>query len=113
MDRYFYSVEEIDGSKTIHMSGNVYCNDESSANEKDYRIAEWVWVYINIDTLVKKKNENKLWDFLDKNVRYLEDISKEAADRICNEYFDGSLGSNLDIRKVDANTICGDYWFDR
>lgn len=34
MDRYFYSVEEIDGSKTIHMSGNVYCNDESSANEK-------------------------------------------------------------------------------
>ena len=113
MDRYFYSVEEIDGSKTIHMSGNVYCNDESSANEKDYRIAEWVWVYINIDTLTKKKNENKLWDFLDENVRYLEDISKEDADRICNEYFDGSPGSNLDIRKVDANTICGDYWFDR
>lgn len=51
MDRYFYSVEEIDGNKVVHMSGNVYCNDENGAGEKDYR--------------------------------------------------------------VDANTICGDYWFDR
>ena len=113
MDRYFYSVEEIDGSKVVHMSGNVYCNDESGAGEKDYRIAEWVWMYINIDTLIKMKNEDKLWEFLDENVRYLGDLSREDADRICNEYFGGRPGSSLDISKVNADTICGDYWFDR
>ena len=60
MDRYFYSVEEIDGSKVVHMSGNVYCNDESGAGEKDYRIAEWVWVYINIDTLGFSRREREI-----------------------------------------------------
>ena len=94
MDRYFYSVEE-------------------GAGEKDYRIAEWVWMYINTDTLVKMRNEDNLWEFLDENIRYIGDISREDADRICNEYFDGRPGSNLDIHRVDANTICGDYWFDR
>lgn len=113
MDRYFYSVEEIDGNKVIHMSGNVYRNDESVTGEKDYRIAEWVWMYINIDTLIKMKNEDKLWEFLDENVRYLGDLSREDADRICNEHFNGRPGSSLDISKVNADTICGDYWFDR
>ena len=27
MDRYFYSIEEYDGHKEIHLSGNVWFND--------------------------------------------------------------------------------------
>lgn len=113
MDKYFYSVEESYGDKLVHFNGNIYFND-GSTGEKDYRIAEWVWMYIKMDTLVElRSSEDKLWELLDENVRYLGDLSKEEADEICREYFDGTPGQELDIDEVNSDTAYGNYWFDR
>ena len=50
MDRYFYSVEEYNGYKEIHFSGNVYYND-ADETDKCFRIAEWTGLYITVDKL--------------------------------------------------------------
>ena len=50
MDRYFYIVEEHNGRKEIHISGNIYYND-ADGTEKCFRIAEWTGFYITVDQL--------------------------------------------------------------
>ena len=41
MDRYFYSIEEYDGYKQIHLSGNVQFND-TDATDKCFK---WLLEY--------------------------------------------------------------------
>lgn len=114
MDRYFYSIESIDGIKIVHFFGNVYSNDSGESEEgNDYRIAEWTWMYIEIDKLTNMLNNSTLWDYLNENVAYMGNLSEEQADKICEEYFGGTSGINLDIEEVTHGTACGDYWFDR
>ena len=43
MTRYFYIVEEYNGRKEVHLSGNVYFNDVDET-DKCYRLAEWAEV---------------------------------------------------------------------
>lgn len=112
MDRYFYSVEMDGDRKVVHMSGNVYFND-NNGTETCFRCAEWTWLYITIDELKGLTNNYDIfYDYLNERVAYLEDLTEDQATATCQEYFGGTPGTGLDIGLVDEDTPCGDYWFE-
>jgi hypothetical protein len=112
MDRYFYSVEMDGDRKVVHMSGNVYFND-NDGTETCFRCAEWTWLYITIDKLKELTNNYDIfYDYLNERVAYLEDLTEKQAIATCQEYFGGTPGTELDIGLVDEDTPCGDYWFE-
>lgn len=109
MDRYFYSVElDVDGNKVIHLSSNVYWNDDET--EMDYRCAEWTFFYIPINKLMELISNDRFYDYVDENIDYLCDITKVSAIEICSHYFDGEPGTYLHITDVNEETPCGNYW---
>jgi hypothetical protein len=59
MDRYFYIVEEYNGQKEIHFSGNIYYND-ADGTDKCFRIAEWTGLYITVDKLKELLEEDMI-----------------------------------------------------
>ena len=112
MDRYFYIIEEYNGRKEIHLSGNVYFND-SGETEKDYRLAQWTGLYMTVNELKKLiNNYDVFYDYINERVAYLDDLTEEQAMAVCHEYFGGTPGTELDIGLVDEDTPCGDYWFE-
>lgn len=110
MDRYFYSVEMDGGRKVVHLFGNVYFNDVDET-DKCYRIAEWTGLWVTIDKLKELFEEDMFWEYINEKVAYLGDLTEDEAKDMCKVFFDGSSGTKFDIRFVDENTPCGDYWF--
>lgn len=111
MDRYFYTVEEYNGHKEVHISGNVYYND-GDETDTCYRIAEWTGFYMTIEEIQKLFEEMRFYDYVNERVDYLGDRTEEQALIICQEYFNGRPGNMLDIEQVNEDTPCGDYWFE-
>lgn len=111
MDRYFYMVEEYNGHKEIHISGNIYYND-ANGTDKCFRIAEWTGVYLTVDRLRELLESDMFWEHINEQVAYLGDLTEDEAVDMCKVYFDGSSGTRFDIRFVDEDTPCGDYWFE-
>lgn len=112
MDRYFYSVElNEDGSKIVHMSGNIYWND-ADTSETNHRIAEWTFFYIAIDELKELVKINLFYEYVNERVNYLEDISEAEVRKACDRYFNGNPGVYLRIEDVGEDTPCCDYWFE-
>lgn len=112
MDRYFYSVElNDDGNKEIHMYGNIYLND-TDMSETNYRIAEWTGLYVTLNELKELFEDDYFFEYVNEKVNYLGDITKEDAIESSSKYFEGYPGECLHIKNVNAETICGDYWFD-
>lgn len=111
MDRYFYSIENVENEKGIYISGNIYFNDVDES-ETNYRIAEWVGFYLTISELRALVKDDKFFDYINEKVTYLDNITKKEAEDMCNTYWDGKSGNMLDINKVTENTLCGYYWFE-
>lgn len=112
MDRYFYSVETDRGQKVVHISGNVYFND-NDGTETCYRCAEWTWMYMSIKELKERlQDTDKFFDYLCQKVAYLDDLTEQQAIDTCNQYFDGGSGVELYIGEVNEDTPCGNYWFE-
>lgn len=112
MDRYFYSVEMDGDQKVVHMFGNVYFND-ADETDKCFRCAEWAWLYMTIAELKARiENRDDIFDYLCQKVAYMSDLTEAEAIATCQEYFDGTSGIELDIRLVDEDTPCGDYWME-
>ena len=112
MDRYFYSVEMDGDRKVVHLSGNVYFND-ADETETNYRCAEWTWLCITLEELKTLIGDiDVFWEYINKRVAYLADLTEEQAIAMCQEYFGGTSGTELDIRLVNEDTPCGDYWFE-
>ena len=112
IDRYFYSIEMNGDDKVVHLSGNVYLNNNDHT-DTCYRYAEWTFLYIDLPTLRDLiKDDETFFDYIDERVAYLGDINESEAFDICNEYFDGKPGTHLNIEDVDENTPIGDYWFE-
>ena len=111
MDRYFYSVEMDGDSKAIHISGNIYYND-SDETEKCFRLAEWTGLYITIDKLKELIENDVFWEYINEKVAYLDDMTENEAVAACQVYFDGKPGKWLNIKHVNEDTPCGDYWFE-
>lgn len=110
MDRYFYSIEDYGNGKLIYITGNVYFND-ADESETNYRIAEWTSFDLTIAEL-KLLLQEDFFDYINEQVRYLDDITKEEAEDICETFWNGEPGNHLDIRDVNDYTECGYYWFD-
>ena len=111
MDRYFYSVEMDGDRKVVHVSGNVYFNDVDET-EDCYRIAEWTFLYIYLDVLAELVENDIFYEYINERVNYLGNITEEQAIEICENYFDGTSGTELHIFDVNEDTPCGDYWFE-
>ena len=110
MDKYFYSIEEGDNEKIIHLSGNVYFND-SGATEKDYRLAEWTFLYLTIEEAKELISNNTFFEYVNEKIAYLEDITEEEAKIISRTYHNGSSGTELHIADITKATPCGNYYF--
>ena len=112
MDRYFYSLEKgDDGKQIIHLSGNVYYND-GDGTKTCYRYAEWVWMCIDVEKAKKMFNEDEFFDFVNEKIKYLGDKTETEANEICEQYFNGTSGTELHIIDITEDTPCGDYWFE-
>ena len=111
MDRYFYSIDEADEKKVIHISGNVYFND-ADGTDTDHRIAEWTFMCLDIDEAQHMIDTDTFFEFINERVNYLNNITKDEANEICENYFNGSPGTELCISDITENTPCGNYWFE-
>lgn len=111
MDRYFYSIGMDGDRKVIHLSGNVYFND-GDETETCYRIAEWVFLYFDVEEAQMMLNTDTFFDYIYTRINYIGDISKKEADEMCKSYFNGQSGTELHISDITADTPCGDYWFE-
>ena len=111
MDRYFYIVEETNGHKEIHFSGNIYYND-ADETDKCFRIAEWTGLWITLDKLKELIAEDMLFEYINEKVSYLGDLTEDEAIDACQVYFNGEPGKWLNIKHVNEDTPCGDYWFE-
>lgn len=111
MDRYFYIVEMDGDHKVIHISGNIYYND-GDETEKCFSIAEWTGMQITVDKLKELIEEDTFFEYINEKVNYLGDLTEDEAVEACQTYFNGQSGKWLNIKYVDENTPCGDYWFE-
>ena len=111
MDRYFYSIEDYGSEKEVYVSGNVYFNDVDET-ETDHRIAEWTGFCLSLEQVKELIDEECLLDYINERVNYLGDITKEEAEDICNTYWSGEPGIELDIKNVTDDTPRGYYWFE-
>ena len=111
MDRYFYSVEMDGDRKIVHMFGNIYYNnaDETYAC---FRHAEWVGMYISIEELKELLSDDDFFDYINERIVYLDSLTEEEAIDECQVYFNGEPGKWLNIKHVNEDTPCGDYWFE-
>lgn len=111
MDRYFYTVAETDGHKEVHFSGNVYFND-ADETDKCFRLAEWTGLYVTVDKLRELLEDDTFFEYINERVNYLSDLTKDETVGMCQAYFDGEPGKRLDIKHINDNTPCGDYWME-
>ena len=111
MDRYFYIVEETNGHKEIHFSGNVYYND-ADGTDKCFRLAEWTGFFITVDKLRELLEDDTFFEYINEKVNYLSDLTEDEAVEACQVYFNGKPGKWLSIKHVNEDTPCGDYWFE-
>ena len=111
LDRYFYSIEtDADGERFIHLFGNIYLNDVDDT-EKNFRIAEWTFFYIDIRSAQEMFKEDIFYEYVNERVDYLLDVTETEALDACENYFNGHPGSQLHIYDIAEDTPCGDYWF--
>lgn len=111
MDRYFYSVEMYGDLKVVHMSGNVYYNN-ADETDKCFRYAEWTGLYITIDELKEFIENDTFWEYINEKISYLSDLTEDEAVEACQVYFNGEPGKQLNIKHVNEDAPCGDYWFE-
>lgn len=112
MDRYFYSIEELDGNKIVHLSGNIYFCDVDTS-ERDHRIAEWTWLFLELPLIKELFDNDCFYDFINEQIAYIGNITKYEAEDWCKRYFNGeSGGTYLHMKDITENTPCGDYWFE-
>lgn len=111
MDRYFYSVEMDGDHKVVHIFGNIYFNDVDKTN-KCFRYAEWVGMYISIKELKEFLENDDFFNNINARIRYLDILTEEEAVKACQVYFNGEPGKWLNIKHVNEDTPCGDYWFE-
>ena len=111
MDRYFYIVEECNGHKEVHFSGNVYFNDVDET-KTCFRYAEWVGVWFDIAEMKELLDKGLLYESLCEKVEYLTDLTETQAVDMCETYFGETPGTRLHISRVNEDTPCGDYWFE-
>ena len=111
MDKYFYSVEMDGDRKVVHIFGNIYLND-GDETETCYRIAEWTGLYIEINKLSELIDNDNFWEYVNEKIDYCGDITEKQAKEMCDRFFNGVAGIELDIDLVNEDTPCGDYWFE-
>ena len=110
MDRIFYSVEQWNVGKIIHVFGEVYHID--NGEEKDYRSAQFTGAYLEFEDVQESGGKFMEYIYNDGEQVYEKDMTEAEAEECCKTYFNGSAGVRLDIYECNQDTLCGDYWCD-
>ena len=112
MDRYFYSIEIDDDNnqKVIHLSGNLELRDEPTDDGEEYSLTEWKWMYMSIDEAKRFFEDDDLYNGVLEEVRYIDDLYKEDAMDICENYFGSEGCEHLSFQDITEDTPCGNYW---
>lgn len=108
MDRIFYSVEQWNVGKIIHVFGEVYHID--NGEEKDYRSAQFTGAYLEFEDVQESGGKFMEYIYNDGKQVYGKDMTETEARECCKTYFNGSEGTELNIYECDEATPCGDYW---
>lgn len=108
MDRIFYSVEKIGGTKALHVFSEIYRLD--NGEEKDYRLAEYTGVYFEFEKIHKYGGTFDEHIYETGNCIYEEAMSEAEAKECCETYFTDHFVKELNIYDCDQNTPCGEYW---
>lgn len=111
-ERYFYSIEKDEyNGKVIHLSGNLYENDAQADTQDYFRLAEWTFLYIQINEAKEMIKNNTFYDYVDEKIDYLSNLTESEAINICEHYHNGQSGTELHINEITDDTPCGNYWF--
>lgn len=112
MNRIFYSVEQwCDGesdAKMIHIFGEIY--QLGNGEEKDYRSVQFTGAYLEITDIQDSGGKFMEYIYNDGDRIYESDMTKAEAEECCKTYFNGSMGTELNIYECYQDTPCGDYW---
>ena len=107
--RNYFSVEEDFGGKYIHYLGYL---DEDSAYPAGYRSIEGTFCIAYIEDIPRNTNPEKhMYELFDTNKQYVYELDKNDYNEMLQEYYDGQPGRHLQLKDVNQNTPCGDYWF--
>lgn len=107
MNRYFYTVENKDGKKYIHIEGNLYLLDIGK-----YELVEFTFLYYTLTDLHILLEQNVLENTVYEYGKYISDnITEQEKDKICTSYFDGKTGgTELTFSEITEETPCGLYY---
>lgn len=108
MDRIFYSIEQWNDGKMIHVFGEIY--QLRNGEEKDYRSAQFTGAYLEIEDVEAAGGKFMELIYNDGDRIYESDMTKAEAEECCKTYFGGKSGTELDINECNEDTPCGDYW---
>lgn len=107
-DRVFYSVEQWNDGKMIHIFGEIY--HLGSGEEKDYRLVQFTGAYLEIEDI--QESGGKFLELIYNNGTqiYESNMTETEAEECCKTYFNGTAGTELNIFECDQDTPCGNYW---
>lgn len=111
MDRYFYTVEENNGRRIIHLLANIFRTADETRIAK-YKCAEWTFFCFAIDEAQLMLDTDTFYEYANERVNYLGDYTEIEAFKLCKNYFNGQSGAELHILDITDKTPCGNYWFD-
>lgn len=112
MDRYFYSIEEDNGKKYVHFSGNVFYNN-GNVDGNPFRLAEWTFLYIPISECISLIGKGDLFAWIEERITNIDDLTEEECQDCINGYWNGKSGKKLPLNEITDKTECGYYYFDR
>lgn len=109
-DKVFYSIEQGNDCKKIHVFGEIYYL--GNGEENDYCFTQFTGVFLDFEDV--QKSGGKLLEYIYNNGErvYEQNITSAEAEECCKTYFNGKTGTKLDIYECDEDTPCGDYWCD-
>lgn len=113
VNRYFFSIEEAEGKKWMHLYANIYYDDGID----NFRMDEWKFKFINLTEVGKifaegnREQINNILSEWAEDVKYTQSDNWEKVISFCAEFFNGCPGEKADIQKICELPV-GNYYFD-
>ena len=110
LDKDFYSVEEIEGKKVVHIHGYVYDAGEGINNpDETYRNVNFSGCYIPLDEFIGL-SEDTINDFQSTCKQYVNDLTETGAKELMEIYYGTDCKEKeLAYSELTLDTPCGDY----
>lgn len=110
LDCDFYSVEEQNGEKVVHVNGYFCCPGDSCTDnpERIYRHVEVAWLVFPLEEFLTL-DKSTLWDIASTHNQGINDLTEKEVQESMAHYFNGHPGTELPYAKLTLATPCGNY----